>query len=417
MEDREKLATLQRIQEERDKYESIIQKLQTKYQPLQHENVELKKKIKDIEVAVTSMEAAKAEDDMMLEMAALDKEMAEEQSEAYKAELEAVRGKLEEYEMELDILKEENEELSQGMSPEEKSSAGWLQLEKQNDRLKEALLKLRDYTSQTEGELKAAIKSLEEENTELQTFKDEFEVMQDQLKQSEAAVEDLRQQLDTALGAEEMLEDLTERNMNMGEQLDELRATVEDLESLKEIADELEINHVESEKQMQEELDYRDSVITEHVKRIIQLEQLNEEAEYTIKRFRDVVRDLQNDLEDMKASSQITETEAQDLTARTRAMMDVNMKLQMTAAKTQNKTIDLELQRLDAEEAIEHLNIVQVSYALSFSENETNVFPALFAGLVRDRPRFDSGTLALPPRFIQGTSPPNLCQGKNRRHF
>ena len=41
-------------------------------------------------------------------------------------------------------------------------------------------------------------------------------------------------------------------------------------------------------------------------------------------------------------------------------MMDINLKLQLSAAKAQNKTIDLELRRMEAEEAMEHLQIVQV---------------------------------------------------------
>jgi len=40
--------------------------------------------------------------------------------------------------------------------------------------------------------------------------------------------------------------------------------------------------------------------------------------------------------------------------------MDINLKLQLSAAKAQNKTIDLELRRMEAEEAMEHLQIVQV---------------------------------------------------------
>jgi len=63
----------------------------------------------------------------------------------------------------------------------------------------------------------------------------------------------------------------------------------------------------------------------------------------------------------MRASQQITETEAEELTQRSRSMMDINMKLQITAAKAQNKTIDLELRRLEADQAIEQLSIVQVS--------------------------------------------------------
>ena len=48
------------------------------------------------------------------------------------------------------------------------------------------------------------------------------------------------------------------------------------------------------------------------------------------------------------------------MTARSRSMMDINLKLQLSAAKAQNKTIDLELRRMEAEEAMEHLQIVQV---------------------------------------------------------
>ena len=38
------------------------------------------------------------------------------------------------------------------------------------------------------------------------------------------------------------------------------RAAIEDLESLREISDELEYTHIETEKQLQEEIDYRDGV-------------------------------------------------------------------------------------------------------------------------------------------------------------
>lgn len=416
MEDREKLKTLERIQEEKDKYETIIQKLQQKYAPQQQEIVELRKQVKDMETEMVAMEEEKAEHDMILEMATLDREMAEEQSEAYKAELDAVRAKAEEYEMEVEILREENEELGQGMTPEEKTSSGWLQLEKQNERLRDALLRLREITSQAEDELKDTVQSLEEDNTELQKYKDEYETTKERLIASESAVDDLRQQLETALGAEEMLEELTERNMNMGEQVDELRATVEDLESLKEIADELEINHVESEKQMQEELDYRDFLISEQAKRVAQLDSSNEEAEYTITRYRDVVLSLQSDLEDMRASQQITETESENLTARSRAMMDLNMKLQITAAKAQNKTIDLELRRLEAEEAMEHLAVVQVRVLtikppFMLIKPRVDVPPRILPLRPRLRPRAPP----IPPCLLQSQPPAKIRQRTPQR--
>ena len=47
---------------------------------------------------------------------------------------------------------------------------------------------------------------------------------------------------------------LTERNLMLGEKIEEMRITIEDLEALKELNDELEENHMETEKAMQEEI-------------------------------------------------------------------------------------------------------------------------------------------------------------------
>jgi hypothetical protein len=46
---------------------------------------------------------------------------------------------------------------------------------------------------------------------------DDVEVLNEQLQAAELQIEDLKQQLDGAMGAEDMLEQLTERTLNMGE--------------------------------------------------------------------------------------------------------------------------------------------------------------------------------------------------------
>lgn len=377
MEDRDKLKALEKIQVERDKFEGIIQKLQLKYQPQQQEITDLRKQLKEAQTKFEEIENIQAEHDVVVEMATLDREMAEETAEVFKTELDALKLKAEELELEVEVLREENAELGGEMSPEEKSSQGWLQMERNNERLREALLRLRDMTQQTEAELRDEIKSLEVDVRELGSVKEHYDVAKEKLAQSEAAVEDLRQQLDNALGAEDMIEELTERNMSMNEQIDELKATIEDLESLKELNDELEINHVETEKEMQEDIDFKDSIIGEQARRAGQQDQAMEDMEYTLSRFRDLVTNLQSDLEDMRASHAMTETESEQLNSRSRAMMDLNMKLQVSAAKTQVKTIDLELRRLDAQEASEHLAIVQLFLPEAFHADRDSVLALL----------------------------------------
>lgn len=377
MEDRDKIKLLDKVQADRDKFETIIQKLQQKYAPQQQEINELRKALRQAEESFNSIEAMQAEHETTLELATLDREMAEETAEVLKVEVEALKEKTEELELELEILREENSEYTKGMSPEEKASTNWIQLERNNERLRDALIRLRDLTQQQEEELKDQIKSLEEDVQELTTVKEQHELAKDKVTQAEAMVEDLRQQLDTALGAEDMIEDLTERNMSQAEQIEELKAIVDDLENLKEVNDELEINHVQNEKEMQEEIDFKDSVIAEQARRAAQQEEALEDMEYTLSRFRELVTNLQSDLQDMKASQAVTETESEKLNSRSRAMEDLTMKLQISAEKAQAKTIDLEMRRLEAQEAEQHLEILKLFLPDSYQTDRNSVLALL----------------------------------------
>lgn len=375
-EDREKLKNLERLQSDRDKFEGIIQKLQAKYQPQQQEIGELRKQLKDSASKVEEVERLQAEHESLMEMAALDREMAEETADAFKHECEALRMKVEELQLELDVLRDENEELGQVMSPEEKSSQGWLQMEKTNERLREALIRLRDMTQQRETDLNDQIKELEQDLEDYAAIKSQYESTKEKLLVAETNCDELKQQLETALGAEEMIEELADKNMRYQEQINELNAAIEDLEALKEISDELEYNHIETEKQLQEEIDYREGLFNDQCRKIAQQDEVIDDLEYTMARFRELVSTLQGDLEDMRATQQISEAEATDLTTRSRAMMDLNMKLQASVEKSQTKTIDIELGRMDAEEAIQHLSILKL-YLPEYFDGEKNSVLAL----------------------------------------
>lgn len=373
LEDRDRLKTLEKVQGERDKFEGIIQKLQAKYQPQQQEIAELKRQIKEAEAKAEENEHQQADNDATMEMATLDREMAEETAEAMTAELDALRQRHEELELEVEILREENMELGMEMSPEEKTSQGWMQMERSNERLREALLRLRDMTQEQEAVLKDQVTELEADVKEVGKYQGLYQEVKEKLLQSEATIENLRQQLETALGAEEMIEELTEKNLSLQEQIDELIMVIEDLESLKEINDELEVNHVETEKQMQDEIDYHETIVQEHIRKSGVQDEAIQDLEYTVSRFRELVTNLQSDLEDMRASQQITESEANELSSRSKAMLDLNLRLQVSASKAQVKAIDLELERLQAQESAEHLAIVQLFLPDIFTNERDSV--------------------------------------------
>ncbi|KAK0634680.1 dynactin [Bombardia bombarda] len=377
MEDREKLNNLEKVKGERDKFERIIQTLQIKYQPQTQENADLKRQLKEAESRLYAIEEIQAEHESAMELATLDREMAEETAEVLKSELDVYKQKTEELELEVEILREENAEFTNGMSPDERASTGWLQMERNNERLREALIRLRDLSHQNEEELKDRINELEEDLRDFEPVKEQLKTTKDKLAQTEAAVEDLREQLNNALGAEDIIESLTEQGMNQAEEIKELKAVINDLEDLKEISDELEINHVQNEKEMQEDLDLKDALITEQLRQAAQQKEINEDMEYTLSRFRELVTSLQSDLEDMRASHAVTENESEQLNSRSRAMMDLNMKLQISAAKAQVKTIDLELRRMEAQEAEQHLEIIKLFLPDSYQSDRDSVLALL----------------------------------------
>ncbi|KAK3988169.1 dynein associated protein-domain-containing protein [Cladorrhinum sp. PSN332] len=377
MEDREKLNNLEKIKGERDKFERIIQTLQIKYQPQQQEIVDLRKQLKEAEHRFYAVEQMQEDHETAMELATLDREMAEETAEVLKVELDALKQKTEELELEVEILREENAEFNKGMSPEERSSTGWLQMERNNERLREALIRLRDISHEQEQELKDQIKGLEEDLREFETIKEQYTVSKEKVTQMESAIEDLREQLDNALSAEDLIEELGQKNGQFEEEIKELKVIIDDLEALKEINDELEINHVQNEKEMQEELDLKDALIAEQIRQAAAQRETAEDMEYTLSRFRELVTQLQNDLEDMRASHAVTENESEQLNSRSRAMMDLNMKLQISAAKAQVKTIDLELRRMEAQEAEQHLEIVKLFLPDSYQSDRDSVLALL----------------------------------------
>ena len=359
MEDRDKLKGLEKTGEERDKYKSIIQKLEGKLQPQQHELTELRKRVKEAETRADASESQALDLDTAAEMATLDREMAEEKAEAAQAELATIKAKVEELELEAEVLREENDEYSKDVGPEERAAHGWIHMEKENERLREALMRLRDMTQDQESTLKDTMQSLEHEVDELRKFREMYDDTNEKLAQSESNVETLRENLETALGAEEMIEELTEKNMSLSEKIDSMKVEIEDLESLRELTEEIETAHVETEKQLQDEIDYNEALYIDQVRQSEAKEETIKDLKYTVTRFRELVSTLQKDLQEMQASRQISETEASELTSRTRAMMDLNMRLQTSASRTQVKAIDLDLQKLQVQETAQHLAIVQ----------------------------------------------------------
>jgi dynactin 1 len=78
-------------------------------------------------------------------------------------------------------------------------------------------VRLRDVSTEAEREHKTNISELERELTSQEELTSQLELAEAKLANAEAQVEDLKLQLDDALGAEDMLEQLTDRNLQLSE--------------------------------------------------------------------------------------------------------------------------------------------------------------------------------------------------------
>ena len=124
---------------EANSFVALRPKLQAKLNSLQQELVSTKRALSDAEQLSSLSENRLLDAQEQLEMAMLDKEVAEERTEALQSEIESLQERLASSEVELSTMRD-GSTFDPNDSPESLSLA-YAQLERHNERLKEALIK------------------------------------------------------------------------------------------------------------------------------------------------------------------------------------------------------------------------------------------------------------------------------------
>ncbi|XP_043502529.1 dynactin subunit 1 isoform X1 [Polistes fuscatus] len=332
-----------------------------------------------------------------VEMATLDKEMAEEKAETLQIELEQLKEKLEEQTLDLEILRNEMSERASGGggaggggSTTNVSSYEVKQLEQQNSRLRETLVRMRDLSAHEKHEFQKLQKDLDQKKSEILELGRTKEKLSSRVEEMEHQIADLQEQVDAALGAEEMVEMLGEKKMALEQKVTELEEAVADLEALQDMSDQLAESSKELELELREELDLAlGSARDAHRHRDAALETLAD-RELTITKFRELTHQLQEQCMQLQERVQTTES-TKSITRGAEQQLAEILDFQKTFAESRahTKAVDLEIRRLDAEEAESH-----VHYLLSFMS------PAFLA---RGGDHDAILTLLLIPRMIRKT--------------
>lgn len=353
----ERLKELAQTKDERDRYHNILQKLQSKIQTQHVESQELKERLKNLQEDNERLFKVQQEHEVDLEDALVDKEMAEERADQAEAEIESLQKRVEERDLELDILREEAELFTTEMSEDQKQEVGYYRLQHENERLRNALVVLKEMTEEKEQDYKATILGLEADASQLEAYENEHAALHERVTQSDAIIEDLKQRLDAANEWEDMVGELSTQNQDYQDRIAEQNLVIEDLENLRELNDELEIQHIEQEADLRAELEAKDLDLADQQKKITEQQASITEHEFLVSKFRDLVFDLQSKMTDAESERTMTEAQVKDTAGRFNEVMDLNRRLRAANVHATTKEITSELRVLKADEATEQLNM------------------------------------------------------------
>ncbi|XP_054457216.1 dynactin subunit 1-like isoform X2 [Anoplopoma fimbria] len=341
---------------ELEKHKIQLEQLQEWKTKMQEQQADLQKQLK--EAKKDAREAQESKDHYMeemsdtadaIEMATLDKEMAEERAESLQVEVESLKEKVEELSMDLEILRHE---ISEKGSDGAASSYHVKQLEEQNGRLKEALVRMRDLSTSEKQEHVKLQKQMEKKNTELETLRTQKEKLQEEVKQAEATIDELKEQVDAALGSEEMVETLTERNLDLEEKVRELRETVTDLEAINEMNDELQENARETEMELREQVDLSSAKVREAEKKVEAAQETVADYQQTINKYRDLTASLQEANREL-ISQQNANAEVQQPPAEL-----FDFKIKFAETKAYAKAIEMELRKMEVAQSNRQVSLL-----------------------------------------------------------
>lgn len=371
----EKLETVKQRRAEDKEYIRELEKIKTPYEQLQEfkqriieANAQLQRELQ--RARQETKDAIEAKDrhaeemsDLAenVEMITLDKEMAEEKAETLQLELDQAKERIEELTLDLEIIKTEMQNklnVDGGGVPGEESKVAstfeFKQLEQQNTRLRETLVRLRDLTAHDKHEIQKLNKELEtrkSECAELQRIKEKLTTRIDEM---EAQFVDLQEQVDAALGAEEMVEQLADKKMELEDRIKSLEDEVAELEALEEVHEQLVESNHELELDLREELDMAMSDKREALRERDATLETIVDRDQTIIKFRELVQKLNDQLMEMRERNETsTKSSPKENIADT-----IDFKQMFAESKAFTRAIDLQLRQIEINEAQEHCRLL-----------------------------------------------------------
>ncbi|RNA32395.1 dynactin subunit 1 isoform X4 [Brachionus plicatilis] len=357
-EDREKIREndklklqYQQLQEYKIQAQEMISQLNKEMQQIKQENKNVKEEFVAYKEEMSSFESR-------IEELTVDKELAEARAEELEEQLDQVNSKFEETKLELDVLKGEIEI----NGPEGVNN---LYQNEQLENYKLALYKLSDLHKQEKNNSNNLGKKNEELSQKLAKISRELEVYMDEKETMLAQINELNEQVTASLGSEQIIERLSERNLDLESRVNKLEEDIADLEAINEVNDQLQDNAREEERELRQNLDLAESRIRESERQIEQLKYNIADHEKTIVKFRELVKQLQSENESISKQLKTKLEEEQEsmnnASNNSGSGQNFDFKHKYFENQIQSKTIENEVNAIELQSTKNH-----VSFLLSF---------------------------------------------------
>ncbi|KAJ2942193.1 hypothetical protein O0L34_g15731 [Tuta absoluta] len=201
-------------------------------------------------------------------------------------------------------------------------------------------------------------KDIEQYKSEIAELSRTKEKLSSRAEELEAQVADLREQVDAALGAEEMVEQLAEKKMALEDQVDQLKQDVQELEALQEVHEQLVESNRELEMDLREELEMAHAATREaNREREAALETIMD-RDATILKFRELVQkmteqynEIRTQLDAKQGSPALSEQSESTPEPVSRPSPPVAIESLVHASRASTRSIDLQLRALELSQA------------------------------------------------------------------
>ncbi|XP_005183529.1 dynactin subunit 1 [Musca domestica] len=370
-EDKERLRDFDKMKIQFEQLQEFRTKIMAAQASLQKELQRAKQETKDAIEAKERHAQEMAELADNVELITLDKEMAEEKADTLQLELDSAKERIEELQVDLELLRSEMQnkaETSFGSVGEGGPSVyEFKQMEQQNLRLKETLVRLRDLSAHDKHDIQKLTKELEMKKSEVAELERTKEKLSAKIDELEATVADLQEQVDAALGAESMVEQLSDKKFELEDRVKLLEEEVAQLEALEEVHEQLiESNH-DLEMDLREELDLAQAAKKEVLRERDAAIETIYDRDQTITKFRELVQKLNDQLIELrdKASANNEQKSLQDNQLKI-ATESVDYKQMFAESKAYTRAIDVQLRQIELSQANEHVQMLTAFMPESF---------------------------------------------------